>query len=123
MNDPKIPNASSTQKRTLIEEGTRFKGSLSSTCPIVVQGSVEGDVDGPAVTVSATGTVSGVVVAGTLKSEGRIAGDFDVESAQLAGTVEKDTVIRANSLDLKLTVTTGKAQLTFGATPATPVRS
>ncbi|HVH40949.1 MAG TPA: polymer-forming cytoskeletal protein [Labilithrix sp.] len=114
MNDPKNPNTSSTQKRTLIEEGTRFKGSLSSTCPIVVQGSVEGDVDGPAVTVSATGTVSGVVVAGSLKSEGKIAGDFDVETAQLAGTVEKDTVIRATSLDLKLTVASGKAQLTFG---------
>jgi cytoskeletal protein CcmA (bactofilin family) len=119
MNDPKNPNAAAaaaaTQKRTLIEDGTRFKGSLSSTCPIVVQGSVEGDVDGPALTVSTTGSVSGVVVTGMLKSDGRIAGDFDVETAQLAGTVEKDTVIKANSLDLKLAVTTGKAQLTFGS--------
>lgn len=46
MNLPKkpSPNDAATTKRTLVEEGTRFKGSLTSTCPIVVQGSVEGDV-------------------------------------------------------------------------------
>lgn len=114
MSDPKSSNTGATQKRTLIEDGTKFKGSLSSTCPIVVQGAVEGDIDGPALTVSATGSVSGVVVTGSLKSDGKIAGDFDVETATLAGTVEKDTVIRANSLDLKLAVTNGKTQLTFG---------
>lgn len=111
MNDPKNPTA---QKKTLVEEGTRFKGSLQSTCPILVQGSIEGDVEGPAVTVSATGTVSGKIATSSLKSDGKIAGDFDVETAQVAGTVEKNTVIRANSLDVKLSVQTGKVQLTFG---------
>lgn len=116
MNQPKKPTLVEPIKetRTLVEEGTRFKGSLTSTCPIVVQGSVEGDVDGPAVTVSATGVVSGKVAAGSLKSEGRIAGTFDVDTAEIAGTVEKNTVLRAASLDLKLTVATGKVQLAFG---------
>jgi cytoskeletal protein CcmA (bactofilin family) len=115
MNDPKIGGGgSTTEKRTLVEEGTRFKGSLTSTCPILVQGTVEGDVEGPALTVSATGAVSGKITAGTLKSAGKIAGDFDVDTAQLAGTVEHNTVIRAASLDLKLTVPNGKVQLTFG---------
>jgi cytoskeletal protein CcmA (bactofilin family) len=110
-----IPAPSATkEKRTLVEEGTRFKGSLTSTCPILVQGAVEGEVEGPALTVSATGAVSGKIATGALKSEGKIAGDFDVESAQVAGTVENNTVIRASSLDLKLTVVTGKVQLTFG---------
>jgi cytoskeletal protein CcmA (bactofilin family) len=111
MNDPKN---SATEKRTLVEEGTTFKGSLQSTCPIHVQGSIEGDVIGPAVTVSPTGAVSGMVEASSLKSAGKISGEFDVESAQLAGTVAKNTVIRANSLDLKLSVTGSKLQLTFG---------
>lgn len=102
------------EKQTLVEEGTRFKGSLTSTCPILVQGTIEGDVDGPAVTVSPTGAVSGKIATGALKSEGKIAGDFDVESAEVAGTVESNTVIRAASLDLKLTAPTGKVQLTFG---------
>lgn len=109
------PAASATkEKQTLVEEGTRFKGTLTSTCPILVQGAVEGEVEGPAVTVSATGAVSGKIATGALKSEGKISGDFDVESAQVAGTVEANTVIRAASLDLKLTVATGKVQLTFG---------
>ena len=122
MNDPKNPAgaAAATEKRTLVEDGTRFKGSLTSTCPILVQGTVEGDIDGPALTISATGAVSGKITAGALKSAGKIAGDFDVDTAQLAGTVENNTVIRATSLDLKLTVPTGKVQLTFG--PATGSR-
>ena len=112
MNDPKTPGV--TGKRTLVEDGTTFKGSLTSTCPVLVQGSIEGDVDGPAVTISATGAVSGKIVTGALKSDGKISGEFDVESAQLAGFVEKDTVVRASSLDVKLTAATGKLQLTFG---------
>jgi cytoskeletal protein CcmA (bactofilin family) len=129
MNNPKNPNSNpnannpTAPKRTLVEEGTRFKGSLTSSCPIHVQGTIEGDVDGPALTVSATGAVSGKIAAGSFKSEGKIAGDFDVETAQLSGTVEKDTVIRASSLDLKLTVPDGKLQLTFGQPGSKPWRS
>jgi cytoskeletal protein CcmA (bactofilin family) len=111
MNDPKNP---ALQKRTLVEEGTGFKGSMTSTCPIVVQGSVEGDVEGPSVTVSATGSLSGKIQTGSLKSDGKIAGDFEVETAQLAGAVATNTVIRAQSLDLKLTVPEGKLELRFG---------
>jgi cytoskeletal protein CcmA (bactofilin family) len=111
MNDPKNPT---TQKRTLVEEGTSLKGSLTSTCPILVQGTVEGDVESPAVTVSATGAVSGKITAGTFKSDGKIAGELDVDTAQVAGTVAKNTIIRATSLDVKLTVPNGKVQLTFG---------
>jgi cytoskeletal protein CcmA (bactofilin family) len=118
MNDPKAPPPPSSptlQKRTLVEDGTKFKGSLTSTCPIVVQGSIEGNVEGPSLTVSATGAVSGTITTGDLKSAGRIAGEFEVETAQLAGSVASDTVIRAASLDLKLAVDAGKKlQLTFG---------
>ena len=123
MNDPKNPSQSnpSTQKRTLVEDGTRLKGSLTSTCPVLVQGTVEGDVEGPAVTVSASGSVSGKITASVLKSEGKIGGSFDVDSAQLAGTVEKNTVIRATSLDLKLSVATGKLELTFGSAKGGPL--
>lgn len=113
MNDPKNSGATA-EKRTLVEEGTKFKGSLTSTCAIVVQGSIEGDVEGPSVTVSASGAVSGKIAAGALTSSGKIAGDFDVDTARLEGSVAHDTVVRAQSLDVKLTATTGKLQLTFG---------
>lgn len=117
MNDPKKTARVAHEKRTLVEEGTQFKGSLTSTCPIVVQGAVDGDLAGPSLTVSATGAVSGKVEAGELTTAGRIAGEFDVDAATIAGTVAHDTVVRAASLDLKLEVTRGKVQLSFRAVP------
>lgn len=117
MNNPKKPTAPTSptmEKQTVVEEGTRFKGAMTSTCPILVQGAIEGDLEGPAVTVSSTGAVSGKITTGALKSDGKIAGQFDVDAAQVAGVVENKTVIRASALDLKLTASTGKLQLTFG---------
>jgi cytoskeletal protein CcmA (bactofilin family) len=117
MNDPKKPPPlplTSVAKQTLVEEGTHLKGSLSSTCPIVVHGSLEGDVEGPAITVNATGALSGKIHADVLKSEGRVAGEFDVETAELAGAVAPGTDVRANSLTVNLSVSTGKLQLAFG---------
>lgn len=102
------------EKRTLVEEGTRFKGSLTSACPIVVHGSIEGDVHGSAITVTTTGSISGKVSAGAFRSEGRIAGEFDVETADLAGSVERNTIIRAASLDVKLVAPAGRLQVAFG---------
>src|SRR5262249_42784513 len=80
MNNPKTPAASSTtpEKRTIVEEGTALKGSITSTCPILVQGSIEGEVVGPSLDGSATGNVSGKVTTGTLNCKGRIAGELDV---------------------------------------------
>lgn len=102
------------EKRTLVEEGTRFKGSLTSQCPIVVHGSIDGDVNGTAISVSTTGSIAGKVTAGAFKSEGKIAGTFEVDTAELAGIVVKNTVIRATSLNLKLAAPDGKLQLAFG---------
>ncbi|MGH7329848.1 MAG: polymer-forming cytoskeletal protein, partial [Polyangiaceae bacterium] len=47
------------QKQTLVEEGTKFKGSLTSSCPIVVRGRIEGDVEAPSLNVSSSGAVHG----------------------------------------------------------------
>jgi cytoskeletal protein CcmA (bactofilin family) len=119
MNDLKNPGASgggagATEKRTLVEEGTTFKGSLSSTCPILVKGSIQGDLEAPSLTVAATGIVSGKVKAGELKSEGELSGEFDVEKVVLSGTVKDNTVIRAKALEVKLAVTGSKMQVVFG---------
>jgi hypothetical protein len=61
-------------KHTLVEEGTEFKGTLSSKCPIVVMGKVEGDVTGPIIQVTASGVVAGNVKVKELRSEGELAG-------------------------------------------------
>src|ERR1041384_2748001 len=95
-------SGSATEKRTLVEEGTTFKGSMTSTCPVLVKGGSEGGMQAPSLTVAGSGTVSGKVKAGELKSEGSLAGEFDVDKIQLSGSVKDNTIIRAKSLEVKL---------------------
>src|SRR4029077_5227589 len=95
---------------------TSFKGSMTSTCPILVKGAIEGDLTAPSVTIASTGALSGKVKAGELKSDGELSGEFDVDKVQLAGTVKDNTVIRAKSLEVKLAVTGNKMQVVFGET-------
>ena len=105
---------STTGKKTLVEEGTHFKGSLSSNCPIEVKGHIEGDVAAPALSVSASGAVHGRVKVGEIRSEGELAGEFDADVVQLSGSVKDNTVIRAKSLEVKLAPASGKMQVIFG---------
>jgi cytoskeletal protein CcmA (bactofilin family) len=103
-----------TEKQTLVEEGTEFKGSLSSNCPIVIKGRLEGDVSGPSIQVSATGSVSGTVKAGEIKSEGELAGRYEADVVRLSGRVKDGTVIKAKTLEMRLAPPKGKLEITFG---------
>jgi cytoskeletal protein CcmA (bactofilin family) len=112
MSNTQRPNSSA--RHTVVEEGTEFKGTLSSTCPIDVRGRIEGDLATPALTVSASGAVHGKAKVGEVRSEGELSGEFDADSVELAGTVRDNTVIRARSLEVKLASTRGKLQVIFG---------
>src|SRR5262245_31307750 len=101
-------------KKTLVEEGTQFKGSLTSSCPVVVRGRVEGDVSAPSLQVSATGAVHGKVKVGEMQSHGELSGEFDADTVQLSGSVKDNTIVRAKSLEVKLAPTNGKMQVVFG---------
>jgi cytoskeletal protein CcmA (bactofilin family) len=101
-------------KRTLVEEGTQFKGSLSSSCPIVVKGKVDGDIAAPSLQVSSTGSVHGKVKVGQIESQGELSGEFDADVIQLSGTVRDKTVVRAKSLEVRLAPVAGKMQVVFG---------
>jgi cytoskeletal protein CcmA (bactofilin family) len=101
-------------RKTLVEEGTQFKGSLSSDCPIEVKGRVEGDLTAPALSVSTSGAVHGKVKVGEMRSQGELAGEFDADVVQLSGTVKDATIIRAKSLEVKLAPANGKLQVVFG---------
>jgi cytoskeletal protein CcmA (bactofilin family) len=125
-------------KHTLVEEGTEFVGKLSSKCPIVVMGSVEGEVTGPIIHVTRSGVVAGNVKVKELRSEGELAGSVDAEVVHIAGRVRDGTVIRARTLEVSLTATDKAMEVVFGecelaigdepnkaaaiaaATPATP---
>jgi cytoskeletal protein CcmA (bactofilin family) len=107
-------NGLPTGKHTLVEEGTEFKGTLSSSCPIVVMGKIEGDITGPVIHVTPSGVVAGVVKVKDLRSAGELAGEVEAETVQISGRVRDRTVIRARTLDVSLRVTKGGMQVVFG---------
>ena len=111
---------------TIVEEGTEFKGSMTSTCPVIVRGRVQGDLSTPALTVAPTGLVHGRARVGTIDSLGELSGEFDAESVRLAGRVSDNTVIRAKILEIRLVseaqmvVTFGESRLEVGEAPVLP---
>ena len=108
---------------TVVEEGTEFKGSVTSSCPLVVRGRISGDVSTPALTVAPSGAVAGRVKVGTIVSSGEISGEVDADHASISGKVMDETVVRARTLEVKLasegrmSVTFGEARLEIGDEP------
>src|SRR5690606_5328113 len=109
----KSNNESEATRRTVVEEGTRFKGDLTSSCPIDVRGHIEGDIQAPSLTVSAAGSVHGMVKVGSVHSKGELSGDFEAERIEISGTIKDKTVIRARSIEVRLSSNTGQ-QVVFG---------
>ena len=107
-------NGANSGRRTLIEEGTEFKGSIRSSCPIVVNGRIEGEIETPSLSVSKSGAVYGRAKVGEVRSEGELAGEYDADSVSLSGSVKDSTVIRAKTLEVRLSTDTGKMQVVFG---------
>jgi cytoskeletal protein CcmA (bactofilin family) len=102
-------------KQTTVEEGTLFKGTLQSTCRVVVRGVVDGELNAPSVVVTESGSVTGSVKAQSLQSSGVLAGRIDVDDVVLSGSVRNDTVIRAKTLEVKLQqAEPGKLEVRFG---------
>jgi cytoskeletal protein CcmA (bactofilin family) len=87
---------------------------MSSSCPIVVMGKVEGDVAGPVIHITPSGVVAGVVKVKDLHSAGELAGEVEAETVQISGRVRDRTVIRARSLEVSLSVSKGGMQVVFG---------
>jgi cytoskeletal protein CcmA (bactofilin family) len=89
-----------SDKKTVIEEGTTFKGNLVSSCAILARGRLEGEISGPALEVTESGVVMGKVKVSELRSRGEIAGNFEAEEVVLSGRVREDTVIVARALEV-----------------------
>lgn len=107
-------NSNGRQRRTLVEEETEFKGTMTSKCPIAVMGRVDGEIEAPSMHVSPSGSVAGTLKVKELHSEGELAGEIDADSVHLSGRVKDGTVIRAKSLEVKLNRDVGKMELVFG---------
>ena len=89
-------------KVTVVEDGTEFRGSMFSSCAVLVRGRIAGDVSSPSLAVTQTGFVSGRIKVATLTSDGELAGEIDADTVTLAGRVSDGTVIRAKTLEAKL---------------------
>jgi cytoskeletal protein CcmA (bactofilin family) len=101
-------------KQTLVEEGTEFKGTLKSSCPVVVNGTIDGEVDAPEITITRSGAVLGALKAKKVRSQGTLSGNVDAGDVFLSGSVRSNTVIKAKSLEVKLGSEKGQLEVTFG---------
>jgi cytoskeletal protein CcmA (bactofilin family) len=89
-------------KQTLVEAGTEFTGTIKSSCPVVVHGTLDGEIEAPTLSIAATGTIHGNIRAETLRSYGTLAGTVDAGEVYVSGVVRSKTVIRARRLELQL---------------------
>jgi cytoskeletal protein CcmA (bactofilin family) len=103
-----------SDKQTLIEQGTEFKGTMKSTCPVVVNGKIEGELSAPELDVTVTGIVRGNIKAERLSSRGSLSGNIDAGDLFLSGSVGSKTVIKAKNLEVKLAPEQGRMELTIG---------
>jgi cytoskeletal protein CcmA (bactofilin family) len=106
--------ATKAEKHTLIEQGTEFKGTMKSSCPVVVNGRIEGDLSAPELEVTASGAVQGNIKAERLTSRGILSGNVDAGDLFLSGAIGSKTVIKAKNLEVKLTPEQGRMELTIG---------
>jgi cytoskeletal protein CcmA (bactofilin family) len=98
----RMPTETKRPKQTLVEAGTEFTGTVKSSCPVVVHGTLEGDIDAPTLSIATTGTVHGNIRAESLRSFGTLAGNVDAGEVYVSGVVRSKTVIRARRLELQL---------------------
>jgi cytoskeletal protein CcmA (bactofilin family) len=119
----------SEHKGTTVAAETEFKGTLTSTCAVLVRGTIDGQVDAPELTVTETGQVVGQINARELRSSGVLQGHLTGETMYISGTVRDNTVIRAGALEVNpqrltdpLHVVFGDCVLEVGDEPAVVVR-
>jgi cytoskeletal protein CcmA (bactofilin family) len=109
-----MPTEAKTPKQTLIEEGTEFKGTLKSSCPVVINGAIDGEVDAPEITVARAGTVAGSLKATKVRSQGTLSGKVEASDVFLSGVVRSNTSIKAKRLEVKLGSEQAQIEVNFG---------
>jgi cytoskeletal protein CcmA (bactofilin family) len=91
-------NGASTRRGNVVDEGSTFKGIITSNSTVTVRGVLEGEVEGPALEVESGGVLIGKAKVTELRSRGELAGQFEASDVELSGRVRDDTIIRAGAL-------------------------
>src|SRR5215510_11490838 len=103
-----------TPKQTVVEDGTEFKGTLKSSCAVVINGTVDGDLDAPEISVTRSGSVAGSLKATKLRAQGTLSGKVEASDVFLSGVVRSNTSIKAKRLEAKLGSDSAQIEVTFG---------
>jgi cytoskeletal protein CcmA (bactofilin family) len=98
----------------VVEEGTEFKGTLKSSCAVVINGLIDGEVDAPEITVTRSGSVAGSLRATKLRAQGTLSGKVEAGDVFLSGVVRSNTSIKAKRLEVKLGSEQAQIEVTFG---------
>jgi cytoskeletal protein CcmA (bactofilin family) len=101
-------------RKTVIENGTEFDGTIKSERPIVLSGSLKGQVTAPSLDVLPSGVVKGTVKVSQFFCKGEVGGEVMAEAVELSGRVCDATVIKAKTLDVKLAQSEGGVEVSFG---------
>jgi cytoskeletal protein CcmA (bactofilin family) len=104
---------SQAEPTTIVAEGTHFRGDFTSRCPMLVNGRIDGDVKAPTVTVTPSGALQGKIEANTITCSGSVAGVLEADSIELSGAIARDTIVRAQRLNLDVESTTGRIEIAF----------
>ncbi len=113
--------ARTTDKKTVIEEGSELRGGLTSTTTIMVRGKIDGEIKGPALEVMASGVVTGKIKVGELRAHGELGGDIEADTVELGGRIHDKTIITARSIEVAAGAATptvfGACELAIGDAP------
>ena len=71
-------NLINTSSSLLIGEGVSITGTIKAENEVTIQGTIDGDVDCHTVIVSQTGNVKGKLKAETMKVEGKVEGEINI---------------------------------------------
>lgn len=113
--------AKTTDKKTVIEEGSELRGGLVASTTIVVRGKIDGEIKGPSLEVAPTGVVTGKIKVGELHAHGELGGEIEADTVELGGRIHDKTVITARSIEVAAGLTAptvfGACELAIGEAP------
>jgi cytoskeletal protein CcmA (bactofilin family) len=95
------PRASKTSMPSIVSEGLHIAGNLFSDGDVQVDGRVEGDVQGRNITVGATGTVVGKIIADEAMISGAVNGEIRARNVVLTRTAKVASDITQESISIE----------------------
>lgn len=84
--DPQMRAGATAAERTVIGQGVKINGDISSGGMVQVDGFVDGAIQASGVVVGAQGSVNGSVQADDLTVSGALEGEVEAQSAKLSAT-------------------------------------